>query len=183
MKIKRLELTLFLLLAVLTAYSAAVSLRQRAMAGEVVRLRVVANSDAFIDQSRKLLVRDAVLEACAALIPEAADATDARAALENHLDELAETAARAAGGSTPVFVRLAEGSYPTRTYRDFSLPAGRYVGLQVYLGEGQGKNWWCVVYPSLCGGAAMADDPQCDETTFAFKSAEWVSALCGKIWS
>ena len=183
MKIKRMELTLFLLLAVLAAYSAAVSLRQRAMAEEIVRLRVVANSDGFIDQSRKLLVRDAVLEACTALIPEAADAADVRGALEAHLDELAETAARAAGGRMPVFVRLAEGSYPTRTYRDFSLPAGRYVGLQVYLGEGQGKNWWCVVYPSLCGGAALTDDPRYDETTFAFKSAEWVSALCGKIWS
>lgn len=183
MKIKRLELTVFLLLAVLTTYSAITSLRQHRMAEGVVRLRVVANSDNFIDQSRKLLVRDAVLERCAACIPEGADAAEARAALNAHLDDLAETAARAAGGCAPVFVRLAEGRYPTRSYRDFALPAGRYVGLQVYLGEGRGKNWWCVVYPALCGGVAMTDDPQCDETTFAFKSAEWVSSLCGKIWS
>ena len=53
-------------------------------------------------------------------------------------------------------VTLSEEFYPTREYDGFSLPAGNYTSLRVVLGEGEGHNWWCVVYPPLCVSAAEA---------------------------
>ena len=183
MKLKRIELTLFLLLAALAAYSAGISVMQARLSDHVVRLRVVAHSDDFIDQSQKLIVRDAILAQCEAIIPQNADSVSAKEMILKNLDSLAETAERAVKGRYSVFLKLSESRYPTRSYRDFSLPAGRYVGLQVYLGDAQGKNWWCALYPSLCGSGVQSDSAYTDRTSFAFKSAELLSAFCEKLWS
>jgi stage II sporulation protein R len=50
----------------------------------------------------------------------------------------------------PVRAELANTIFPTREYEDFRLPAGSYLALRVVIGEGAGKNWWCVVFPPLC---------------------------------
>ena len=183
MKLKRIELALFLLLAALAAYSAGISVMQARLSDQVVRLRGVANSNDFIDQSQKLIVRDAILAQCEATIPQNADSAAAKEAILKNLDSLAGTAERAVKGRYPVFLKLSEGRYPTRSYGGFSLPAGRYVGLQVYLGDAQGKSWWCVLYPSLCGSGVRSDTAYTDRTSFAFKSAELISAFCERLWS
>ena len=48
-------------------------------------------------------------------------------------------------------------AYPTREYDTFTLPAGRYLSLRVTLGEGEGQNWWCVVFPPLCMAATTEE--------------------------
>ena len=50
-----------------------------------------------------------------------------------------------------------EETYPTRSYDGFTLPAGSYLSLRVVLGDGAGQNWWCVLFPSVCGQFAAAD--------------------------
>ena len=65
---------------------------------------------------------------------------------------------RAAGGEQAVCLRLEEAEFPARDYGEFRLPAGRYRTLRVTLGEGAGKNWWCVVFPSLCLPAATQEE-------------------------
>ena len=78
--------------------------------------------------------------------------------------------------------QLAGEYYPTRTYDTFSLPAGEYVGLKLRLGQADGRNWWCVVFPPLCTSAAEAPDSAlCEQTTFRFKTAEWLGALRARI--
>ena len=183
MKLKRIELTLFLLMAMLALYSAGTAVMQVRLSDQVVRLRVIANSDDFTDQSQKLLVRNAILAQCEAIIPDDADADTVKNAVQDNLDALAQSASDAVGGKYPVFLRLSESRYPTRSYRGFALPAGRYVGLQVFLGEARGKNWWCVLYPSLCVSCAESDCVFTDQQSFSFKSAELLSAFCEKIWS
>ena len=84
----------------------------------------------------------------------------AAAGLDNAISTVGpavESAARKAAAGRDVTVTLSEEYYPTRDYDGFSLPAGRYTSLRVVLGEGEGHNWWCVVYPPLCVTAAEAN--------------------------
>ena len=123
----------------------------------VVRLHVVANSDSEEDQSVKLLVRDAVLEEAAKWYGGAQSMEEASSQLCTHLQSLGETARTTLaenGMEYSAKVEMTDMYFSTRDYGTFRLPAGRYRTLRVTLGEGQGKNWWCVVFPSLCLPAA-----------------------------
>lgn len=129
------------------------SASESALADQVLRLHVIANSDSDSDQARKLLVRDAVLARAAQILDGVSDRREAEAALAPHLDELAQAGADAlarTGRSDPVTVTLADQWFPTKEYDGFSLPAGQYRALRVTIGEGRGQNWWCVVFPPLC---------------------------------
>lgn len=127
--------------------------RQEAIRSNLVRLHVVAVSDEEAEQALKLRVRDAVLAYVSPRLEGAADAAEARQRLEGDLGGIARAAAEAAEGRT-VQVSLGKEAYPTRAYRGFTLPAGTYESLRVVLGEGEGHNWWCVVFPPLCLSAA-----------------------------
>ena len=126
---------------------------QQALADKVVRLHVLANSDSQEDQALKLQVRDAVLARAGELLDASDSRREAQALLEEHLPELAELArqtAAAVGYDYPVRAELSDTVFPTREYDDFRLPAGEYLALRVVIGEGGGRNWWCVVFPPLC---------------------------------
>lgn len=123
---------------------------------DLVRLHVIANSDSDEDQALKLKVRDAVLsEACA--LDMGTDKESAQAALSANRERLCAAARRtveAEGYTYGVSVELGSEKYPERTYEDFVLPAGTYTSLRVIIGEGDGHNWWCVLYPPLCTSTA-----------------------------
>lgn len=125
---------------------------QEALADRVIRLHVVANSDSQADQALKLKVRDAVLEQGSIRLT-GLDRDQALEALAQALPELGQVAADTVareGYDYPVRVSLREDAFPTKTYPGFSLPAGNYTALRVELGQGEGHNWWCVVFPPLC---------------------------------
>lgn len=149
---------LFLLLCAAAALLLSLWLEreQGALAADVLRLHVLANSDSEEDQALKLVVRDAVLEEANALLADVTDRAEAERILSDRLYDLAlagaETVAEE-GYDYSVTVRLEETWFPTREYADFALPAGDYTALRVIIGEGGGKNWWCVVFPPLCLGA------------------------------
>ena len=116
---------------------------EAALAGRVLRLHVVANSDSEGDQARKLLVRDAVLARASQLLEGVDDRQEAEAILAPHLDELAQAGAEAlarTGSHDQVSAALTGQWFPTKEYDGFALPAG----------AGEGRNWWCVVFPPLC---------------------------------
>ena len=123
----------------------------------VRRLHVVACSDEAAEQAVKLEVRDAVLEYLTPLLGGAGSRDGAAAVIGGHLDGI-EAAARSAAGGREVAVELGEEYYPTREYGGFALPAGRYQSLRVTLGEGEGHNWWCVVFPPLCLDSSGAEE-------------------------
>ena len=132
------------------------SASESALAGQVLRLHVVANSDSWQDQELKLLVRDAILVRAGEILDGVSDRESAEQALAPHLDELvrsAEEALEAEGCRDTVTVALTDQWFPTKEYDGFSLPAGQYRALRVTIGEGQGRNWWCVVFPPLCLGS------------------------------
>lgn len=130
--------------------------QQSALAGDVLRLHVLANSDSEADQSLKLEVRDAVLAQAEYCLEGVTSREEAEQRLTEQLRPLAEAGAEVvaeAGYSYPVTVSLEETWFPTKEYEDFALPAGTYTALRVVIGEGAGQNWWCVVFPPLCLGA------------------------------
>ena len=160
----QLKFFFFVLLIGLAVFltSGALALRtQNDLAEKVVRLHVLANSDSEEDQALKLKVRDVVLERATAILEESPDRREAESRLRGELLELERIAAAeivAEGYDYPVTVELENTEFPTKAYDGFTLPAGEYLALRVIIGEGKGRNWWCVVFPPLCT-AASADVP------------------------
>lgn len=154
-KLRRWETALLIGIACAMLWGAALGGAQDALADKVVRLHVVANSDSEADQALKLKVRDAVL---AEATPDLAglNRDEALETLERELPRIGKTAAEVVareGFDYPVAVSLREEAFPTKRYDDFALPAGDYTALRVQIGEGDGQNWWCVVFPPLCMGS------------------------------
>ena len=136
------------------------SASEGALAGQVLRLHVVANSDSEEDQALKLLARDAVLELASRLLDGVSDRARAEEILSAHLDELAQAGAEALaaqGCADRVTAEIADQWFPTREYATFSLPAGQYRALRITIGAGAGRNWWCVVFPPLCLGSVTEE--------------------------
>ncbi len=128
----------------------------------VVRLHILANSDSDEDQALKLQVRDAVTAAAAGWLDEATTTAEALALVKARLPQLeavAQQTVATAGYDYPVRAELTEMYFTTRQYENVTMPAGLYEAVRFTIGSGEGKNWWCVVYPPLCVGAAVTRDP------------------------
>lgn len=152
-----LELALLLALAVTLLWGAWSLHRQDDLQEKMIRLHVIANSDSDTDQTLKLCVRDAVLCRAEEILRQSADMTEARARLRDSLPAIGDAAAQelaAQGSGYSVSVALEDTEFPRKTYDGFALPAGEYLALRVVIGAGEGRNWWCVVYPPLCTAAA-----------------------------
>ncbi len=149
----RWEWALLIALLVSFAWGTWADRTQQQLSDKVLRLHVLANSDSEADQALKLKVRDSVLETASAILEGCPDRETAEQRLSAALPEI-EDAARARiaaeGGKQTVTAELRPTVFPTREYEDFTLPAGEYLALRVVLGEGEGHNWWCVVFPPLC---------------------------------
>ena len=133
----------------------------------VIRLHVLANSDSEEDQALKLTVRDAVLEKTKTLLENVDGREQAERVLRQNLpviEQTAKEALRAAGAENTVAVDLGQEHYPTREYESLAFPAGEYLSLRVMIGEAEGQNWWCVLFPPLCLTAATAQSKQETET-------------------
>ncbi len=160
----------------------------------VVRLHVLANSDTAEDQTLKLCVRDAVLSAGAKLFTDTTSREQAEQKIQAALPQIQQAAAeciRQQGYDYSITAQLTENYFSTRTYENGTFPAGRYKTVQIVIGEGKGKNWWCVMYPPLCVASAtdrqslsdtVGEGPcyiveQASRYTVRFKVVEWFSAL------
>ncbi len=128
---------------------------------KVVRLHVLANSNSEEDQAVKLAVRDAILEVTVPLLQDCQTREEAVWRLEENrtlLTETAQTVLREKGFDDAVHIEMGLETYPTRTYDSLCFPAGEYISMRVSLGEGEGQNWWCCLFPPLCLGAATVGE-------------------------
>ena len=156
-----LVLALLLVSSALTVVSALGDFRVQceSVSEKVLRLHVLANSDSEEDQQLKLKVRDAILAESDELFFTSQNKAEA---MENilknreQIETLAEDTLRQNGCTHPVEIQLAEVYFNTRTYGDVTMPAGYYDALQVKIGVGAGKNWWCVLFPALCVPSAAS---------------------------
>lgn len=134
---------------------------QSQLADKMIRLHVVANSDTDEDQAFKLQVRDVVLQEVSQILEQAqAEQINPKDAIGGNLDRIYEAAqdfVESNGNGEAVTVSLKKELFPTRDYDTFSLPSGVYTALRVNIGQAQGHNWWCVVFPNLCMTASMEE--------------------------
>ncbi len=180
-KVLELGVGLGLLLSVVLTVAAAqrgkVAAQVRA---DTIRLHVLANSDTIEDQLLKLEVRDAILDALPAAVTSAATPQQAAQALRTALPQLqraADLALHRAHSAQRAAVRLETADFAARAYGSFALPGGAYTALRVELGDAQGHNWFCVLYPALCVAGATAEYPTPQENALVFGRYEVRFAL------
>ncbi len=126
---------------------------QENIADNIIRLHVIANSDTDTDQSLKLKVRDGIIEQLQNTIAGTSSAAGAEKLLASQEDNIKNSALDIISGNGynyPVNVSLEERYFPVKSYGDLIFPAGNYKALCVEIGEAKGRNWWCVLFPSLC---------------------------------
>jgi len=123
------------------------------LAKEVFRLHVLANSDSDEDQALKLKVKSAIVDSLSPIMSETAGKPEAQEWISAHMAELQTIAASviaAEGYAYPVTVACETVWFPDKLYGDMTFPHGYYDALRVCIGEAEGQNWWCVLYPPLC---------------------------------
>ncbi|MEE1065494.1 MAG: stage II sporulation protein R [Acutalibacteraceae bacterium] len=143
----------------------------------VLRLHVIANSDVSVDQNLKLAVRDAIINESEEIFDGTVTVDNAVEKITpeiNNIKEIAERVVENYGFDYNVDVSIDEEYFETRTYETVTLPAGKYLSLIVRIGEGKGKNWWCVMFPPMCVSAADEEDVL--KTTLSEKEIKLVNS-------
>lgn len=157
MKLKAIDITVFITLIICIVSAIAFENECKGIREEVLRLHVIANSDETYDQELKLKVRDALLLSGEKIFSGSEDIISAESRIADKKDILqyaAEETIANLGYDYSVKIELARSYFPTRTYGELTLPAGYYKAVRVIIGEGKGKNWWCIMFPPLCLPAA-----------------------------
>lgn len=119
----------------------------------MIRFHVLANSDSPEDQALKLKVRDRIIAAMNPKFEQSQSLDETRQIIQNNLEEIKAIALaeiKENGSDYDVNITLGEVNFPTKNYGSITLPAGNYEALRVVIGEGEGANWWCVLFPPLC---------------------------------
>ncbi len=150
--------------------------------GDTLRLHILANSDSEHDQELKLKIRDKLLIKYGAILKEKASFEEAEgyaALLLPQIEEDVELWVSELGYSYNAKATLSEEWYDTREYEDFTLPSGYYKSLRIIIGDGDGKNWWCVMYPPLCMDIATERAPS-DDGVIDYTSEELNLIKSGK---
>ena len=122
----------------------------------IIRIRIIANSDSDYDQALKIKIRDSVLKASKEIYKDSDSYDLAVDATEDNLDNflsVAQNTVYESGFDYKVSVDFRKEFFETRVYDDFTLPAGFYETAVFTVGDGKGKNWWCVIFPRVCVGA------------------------------
>ncbi|MEH7299172.1 stage II sporulation protein R [Neobacillus drentensis] len=148
--------------------------------GEAIRLRILANSDFESDQAIKRKVRDAVNAQITLWVQDLTSMEKARTVINSKLpeiQEIAERTVREQGSDQSVKVEFGKVQFPTKLYGQFLYPAGEYQAILITLGEGEGANWWCVLYPPLCfldfsNGVAVSNGFEEEKTAKAEMAAD-----------
>lgn len=169
---------------VLTAGTIRAQILQQGIAGKILRFHVLANSDSTEDQELKLKVRNAVGGYLSAQLESAYNLEQSRQIVTDRIPGIEAVAAeviRSQGYDYPVSASLEHCVFPQKTYGEFTFPAGTYEALRVVIGEGEGHNWWCVMYPNLCfaGSVYELDDETGERLRAELNPQEYAAVFDG----
>ncbi len=126
---------------------------EAAIYDDTVRLHILASSDSERDQDLKLEIRNRVLAKYGDILGNSGSRAKAVEEIERRKDEIqkdVEAWIEELGEGYGARVEIGTEWYDTRVYESFTLPCGYYTSLRILLGNGEGQNWWCVMYPPLC---------------------------------
>ena len=144
-----------LLLAMAVTFAADVNWQAGQIRAQTLRLHIIARDDSRLNQNIKMQVKDVVADLRLWLYADATSYRDALAITQDHLEYIQQvtdnTLTNLEAGYTSR-CSIEQFYFDTTEYDDFTMPRGRYTALTIRLGQANGKNWWCVVYPGLCAG-------------------------------
>lgn len=126
---------------------------QPSIASKILRFHVLANSDSDEDQAVKEKVRDAVGVYLQPLLEESESLDETKQIIGKNIRNIitvAENTLVENGYDYEVTARVTRTDFPEKTYGAYTFPKGEYEALQIIIGEGEGQNWWCVLYPNMC---------------------------------
>ena len=139
---------------------------KESMSSKIIRFHVLANSDSEEDQALKLKVRDQVLGYIAPKLKESKSKEQSRNILiseEENVRNICLKAIRDNGYDYGVNIQLNKQNFPVKTYGNIVLPQGEYEAYRILIGNGEGQNWWCVMFPPLCFVDISKGEPDYDE--------------------
>ena len=142
---------------------------QQSIAHKILRFHVLANSDSDADQNVKKQVRDAVGTYLRPYLEECSDMEMTRKVVNEHMQEVIEVSTdvlRDNGFTYNVTAAITHTDFPEKVYGEYTFPAGEYEALEIRLGNGEGHNWWCVLYPNMCFKGTVyevVEDEACKE--------------------
>ncbi len=191
MKLKLIEKSVLIALIIAISLSCIdFSYRCENIRDSVFRLHILANSDSEYDQQLKLKVRDKLLEKGLSVFEDSKSLEQTITIANENVDTFlkeAKQVLRENGCDYDVSVKVTDAYFDTRSYENTTLPAGTYKALQIKIGSAKGKNWWCVMYPSICISAATTDEvlekkendivSNKQKYQVRFKIVEWFQAL------
>ena len=126
---------------------------QPSIASKILRFHVLANSDSPSDQKVKEKVRDAVGTYLKSLLEESDNIEETRTIVDAHMDQIVAISIetlKEQGYDYTVSAVITHTDFPEKTYGSYTFPKGNYEALEITIGKGDGKNWWCVLYPNMC---------------------------------
>lgn len=152
MKIKSIFIPLFLIFTIIFSIIQPVVATSENISNKVLRLHIIANSDSTEDQDLKLKIKDYFLENTRELFT--ADTLEENIEIANknieYLEKICNDCIKTNGFNYDANVTVTKEFFKTRVYDDFTLPAGVYNSIKIEIGKGNGHNWWCIVFPSVC---------------------------------
>lgn len=126
---------------------------QKGISEKILRLHVIANSDSDEDQNAKLAVKDAIVTYLKDILKDSSSLEESKHIVSEHFSDINQIAVdtlKEKGMTYNVDSKIEYTSFPAKSYGDVILPPGDYTALRVTLGNAEGKNWWCILYPPLC---------------------------------
>ncbi|WP_252231458.1 stage II sporulation protein R [Clostridium sp. ZBS15] len=119
----------------------------------LIRFHVIANSDTNEDQSLKLKVRDEVINYLYPYLNKSDSLEESREIIKNNVEEVRSIAKKVIKENNYAYdvnIELSRENFPEKSYGNIVLPQGNYEAFRIIIGSGQGRNWWCVMFPPLC---------------------------------
>lgn len=123
------------------------------LSDHMIRFHLLANSDTVEDQQMKYHMRDLVLAYMSPLLKDSESIEETRQIIKDempNIEQIGRDVIKQWDKEYTVNILLEKADFPTKEYGDISLPAGEYEACRIIIGEGKGKNWWCVMFPPLC---------------------------------
>lgn len=141
----------------------------------LIRFHVIANSDSDNDQQLKLKVKDKVIDYLYPYLNASESLDESRQIIKDKMEDVKKLAQEVIKDNKydyDVKVELSRENFPDKSYGNITLPQGNYEAFRIIIGSGQGKNWWCVMFPPLCFVDESKAQVEYDETENKIKSKE-----------
>ena len=150
----------------------------------LIRIHVLANSNSDSDQALKLQVKDAIVAYLAPQLEQSHSLEESRSIIQSQIPQLTKIANETLAlhnSSDTATLQYGHFAFPIKYYGNFSLPAGNYEALRILIGEAEGRNWWCVLFPPLCftdnnvqSSGKYTDEMPQEKIVIKWRGKEWI---------